>query len=63
MIAKCPKPTKDSEKRHKSERSKEKGNRACDNSNEDNDHTVYASLTRFSSHDKRERKDYGDSSQ
>ena len=34
MIAKCPKPTKDIEKRHKSEKSKEKGNRACENSDD-----------------------------
>ena len=37
MIAKCPKPPKESEKRRKSEKSKEKGNRACDNSDDDND--------------------------
>ena len=37
MIAKCQNPPKDSEKRRKSEKSKEKGNRACDNSDDDND--------------------------
>ena len=37
FIAKCPKPSKDSEKRRKSEKSKEKGNCACDNSDDDND--------------------------
>ena len=63
MIAKCPKPTKDIEKRHKSKKSKEKGNRACDNSDDDNDLKVYASMVRISSDDKHEIKDYGDSLQ
>ena len=31
MTAKCPQPPKDSEKRSKSEKSKEKGNMTCDN--------------------------------
>ena len=51
MIAKCPKPPKDSEKRCKSERSKEKGNRTCDYSADDNDHKIYASMARMSSDD------------
>ena len=63
MIEKCPKPLKDSDKRRKSERSKEKFNRACDNSDDDNDHKIYASMARMSSDDKRKSKDYGDSSQ
>ena len=37
MIAKCPKPPKDSEKIRKSEKSKEKVNHACGNSDYDND--------------------------
>ena len=37
MIAKCPKPPKDSEKRRKSDKSKETGNSAKDNSDGDND--------------------------
>ena len=56
MIAKCPNPPKDSEKIRKSEKSKEKGNRACDNSDDDNDLKVYASMARMSSDDKRESK-------
>ena len=44
MIAKCPKPPKDNEKRRKSERAKEKGNRACDNGEDENDHKIYASM-------------------
>ena len=61
MIAKCPNPPKDSEKIRKSEKSKEKGNRACDNSDDDNDLKVYAYMARMSSDDKRENKYYGDS--
>ena len=63
MIAKCPKPHKDSEKRRKSEKSKGKGNCACDNSDNENDLKVYASMAQMSSDEKRESKDYGDSSQ
>ena len=63
MIAKFPKPPKDSEKRRKSKKSKEKGNCACDNSEDYNDHKIYASMARMSIDDKHEIKDYGDSSQ
>ena len=63
IIAKCPKPPKDSEKRRKSDKSKEKGNRACDNSDDDNDHKIYAYMARMSSYDKRESKDYVNSFQ
>ena len=63
MIAKCPKPPKDSEKRRKYKKSKEKGYRACDNSNDDDELKVYASMARMSNDDKIENKDYGNSSQ
>ena len=63
MIAKCPKPPKDSEKRRKYEKSKGKVNRACDNSDNDNDHKVYASMAQTPSDDKRKSVKYGDSSQ
>ena len=63
MITKCPKPPKDSEKRRKSKKSKEKGNNVCDNSNYGNYLKVYASMAQMSNDDKRENKDYGDSSQ
>ena len=63
MIAKFPKPPKDSEKIRKSEKSKEKGNSAKDNSDDDNDLKVYASMARMSNSYKRENKDYGDSAQ
>ena len=63
MIAKYPKPPKDSEKRLKSEKSKEKGHCACDNSDDDNELKLYASMAQMTNYDKRENKDYGDSSQ
>ena len=63
MIAKFTKPPKDSEKRRKSEKSKEKGNRACDNGENDNNHKIYATMARMSSDDEHESKEYGDSSQ
>ena len=53
MIAKYPQTPKDSDKRHKSEKSKEKCNRACDNSNDEDDLKVYSSMARMSSDDKR----------
>ena len=59
MIAKCPNSPKDSEKRRKSERSNEKGNCACNNSDDENDLKVYASMALMSSDDKGENKDYG----
>ena len=63
LIAKCPKPPKDIEKRRKSDKSKEKGNRMCDNSDDDNEPKVYASMARMSNDDVRKNKYYGDSSQ
>ena len=54
LIAKCPKPPKDSEKRRKSDKSKEKGNSAKYNSDDDDDLKVYASMARMSNDDKRE---------
>ena len=63
LIAKCPKPPKDSEKRRKSNKSKEKGNSAKENSNDDDDLKVYAYMARMANDDVRENKDYGDSSQ
>ena len=63
MIAKCTKPPKDSEKICKSEKYKERGNCACENSDDDDELKVYASMARMSNDDERENKDYGDSSQ
>ena len=63
LIAKCPTPPRDIEKIRKSDKSKEKGNSAKDNSNDEDDLTVYASMARMSNDDVRENKDYGNSSQ
>ena len=63
MIAKYPKPPKDNEKRRKSVRFNEKGNRACNNSEDDNDHKIYAYMARMSSDDERKSVKYGNSSQ
>ena len=50
-------------KKRKSEKSREKGNCAKDNSDNDDDLKVYASMARMSNYDVRENKDYGNSSQ
>ena len=63
MIAKFPKPPKDSDKWRKSVSFNEKVNHACDNSEDDNDHKKYASMAWMSSDDERESKEYGDSLQ
>ena len=44
MIKKCPKPPKDNEKRRRQVRFNEKGNRACDNDENNDDHKIYASM-------------------
>ena len=63
MIAKFPKPPKDNEKRRKQVRFNDKGNRACDNGEDNDDHKIYASMVQMSSDDKRKSGKYGDSSQ
>ena len=63
MIAKCPKPPKDNEKRRNQVRFNEKGNRACDNGEDNDDHKVYASMAQMSSDDERKIVNYGDSLQ
>ena len=63
MIEKCPKPPKYNEKRRKQVRFNEKGNHACDNGEDDNDHKIYTYMARMSSDDERKSGEYGDSSQ
>ena len=63
MIAKCPKPPKDIEKQRRQVCFNEKGNCACNNGKNNNDHKIYASMARISSGDKRKSVMYGDSSQ
>ena len=63
LISKCPKPPKDNEKRQKQVFSNEKGNRACDNSENNSDQNIYASMAHMSSNDKFPSGHFGDSSQ
>ena len=63
MIAKCPKPPKDNEKRRKQVRFNEKCNRACDNGENDDDHKIYASMAQMSIDDEHKSGEYGDSLQ
>ena len=66
LIAKCPKPPKDGEKKIGKKvrfQDKERGNRAKYNSDDEDDHKVYASMARMSNDDVSKNKDYGDSSQ
>ena len=63
MIAKCPKPPKDNEKRRNQVNFNEKGNRACDNGKNNDDRKIYASMALMSSNDERSSENYGDSSQ
>ena len=63
IIAKCTKPPKDNEKRRKQACLNIKGNCACDNGENNDDHKVYASMAQMSSNDERSSENYGDSSQ
>ena len=62
MITKFPKPPKDNDKRQRQVRFNGKGNRACDNGKNNDDHKIYASMARMSSNDERKSEKYGDSS-
>ena len=61
MIAKCPKPPKNNEKRLKQVRFNEKGNHACDNGKNNYDQKIYASMTRMFNDDERKSGEYGES--
>ena len=63
MIEKCPKPPKDNEKRRKQVRFNEKGNRACNNIKNDDNHKIYAYMAQMSSNGIRKSEKYGDSLQ
>ena len=63
MIAKCPKPPKDNDKRQKQVRFNENFNHACNNSEDNDDHKTYASMARMSIDDERKSVKYGDSLQ
>ena len=62
MIAKCPKPPKENEKRQRQVLFNEKCNRACNNGKNDDDHKIYASIARMYSNDKISSENYDDSS-
>ena len=47
MITTCPKPPKDNEKRQKQVRFNEKGNCACDNGENNDDHKIYAYMAQI----------------
>ena len=61
MIARCPKPPKENDKRRKQVRFNEKGNRACDNRKDRNDQNIYASMSRMSNDDECPSGKFGDS--
>ena len=63
MNAKCPKPPKDNENRRRQVHFNEKGNCACNNSKNNYDHKIYASMACMSSNDEHKSVKYGDSSQ
>ena len=63
MIAKCPKPPKDNDKRRKKVCLNKKGNRACKNGEANDDHKIYASIAHMYSDDERKSLKYGDSLQ
>ena len=63
MIAKYPNPLKDYGKRRRQVRFNEKGNRACDNSENNDDHKINASMVQMSSNEEHKSKKYGDTSQ
>ena len=63
MIAKCPKPPKDNEKRRRQVQLNEKDNRVCDNVEDNDDHKLYTSMACMSSNDELSSENYGGSSQ
>ena len=63
MIAKCPNPPKDNEKRRRQDRFNERGNCAYNNGEDENDHNVYAYMALMTIDDERKSEKYGDSSQ
>ena len=63
IIAKFPKPPKYNEKRRRQGSFNEKYNRACDNSENNDDHKIHAYMARMSSNDEGSSENYGDSLQ
>ena len=63
LIAKCLGPQNKNEKWRKQVRFNEKGNRACDNSKNNSDQKIYASIARMSGNAKCPSGNFGKSSQ
>ena len=62
LIAKFPNQPKDNYKRRNQVRFNEKGNHACNNSENNSDQKIYASMERMSGNDKCPGENFGDSS-
>ena len=63
LIAKCPQPPKENEKRRKQVCFNEIGNRACDNGKNNSDQNIYASMAYMSDNDECTSGKFGDSLQ
>ena len=63
MIANFPKPPKENERRRKQVHFDEKCNCACNNSENNSDQKIYASMAQMSSDDECSSENYGDSLQ
>ena len=63
QIAKYTKPPKNNDKRQKQVRFNEKGNPACDKTENNSDQKIYASMARMSGNDEYPSGNFGDSSQ
>ena len=63
MIAKCFNPPKDNDKWRKQVRFNKKGDPACNNGKNNDDHKIYASMARMSSNDELPGEKFGDSLQ
>ena len=63
LIAKCPNPPKNSNKRRKKVCFNEKCNHACDNEKNNSDQKIYAYIAPMSSNDECLSGNFGDSSQ
>ena len=63
MIKICPNPPKDNKKQQNKVRFNGKGDRACNNSKNNSDQNIYASMARMSRNDECSSQNFGDSSQ
>ena len=63
MMAKCPKPSQDNEKRQKKVRFNKKVNSPCDNGENNSDQKIYASMARMFVNDEFPSEHFSDGSQ